>query len=105
MTRRTSTWHQPEARRAYRKKNRARILQRVRIRKYGISLEELRGLEQEADGKCMICRRKRPLVLDHNHKTDEWRGLICRKCNAAIGFLDDNPKLVVKAARYLLERR
>lgn len=103
MPKRTSPWHDPDRRREYRKKNRARILHRVRVRDYGISSKELKQLEEEHGGKCAICKRERPpLCLDHDHETGRVRGLLCRKCNAALGFLDDDPDLVFTAAMYLM---
>jgi hypothetical protein len=42
-----------------------------------------------------------PLSVDHNHKTGRVRGLLCKRCNVAIGMLDDNPKLLARALEYL----
>lgn len=65
----------------------------------------------EQDGKCAICRREssgllygkpRVLSVDHSHKPDgKVRGLLCHKCNMAIGLLQDNPELLRAAATYL----
>lgn len=41
---------------------------------------------------------------DHNHATGEPRGWLCTKCNVGIGSLGDNPKIVERALKYLLER-
>jgi len=38
---------------------------------------------------------------DHSHKTGEWRGVLCNKCNMAIGMLKDSPELCEAAAEYL----
>lgn len=68
---------------------------------YGIS-ESLRQLiEAEQDGLCAICSSKVKLVVDHNHKTDRVRGLLCFSCNSLLGFAKDNPDILQKAITYL----
>jgi hypothetical protein len=56
--------------------------------------------------KCRICRAERPggkgqWHLDHNHKTKKFRGILCARCNVVLGFVQDNPKLLMKLIRYL----
>lgn len=43
----------------------------------------------------------RGMVLDHNHKTNEFRGWLCSRCNVALGMLDDDPNKLVGLIRYL----
>lgn len=73
--------------------------------KYGMSEEQYNQLLIKQDHKCAIC--KRPLVgkidVDHNHKTNKNRGLLCGKCNKAIGLLDENIILLASAITYLKE--
>lgn len=56
-------------------------------------------------GDALICARPpengKILNVDHCHETDAVRGLLCSKCNFAIGLLDDNPEYATKAAEYL----
>ena len=40
-------------------------------------------------------------VLDHDHKTNTFRGWLCDECNLGIGKLGDNLDGVMKAVRYL----
>ena len=40
-------------------------------------------------------------VADHDHKTNKFRGWICKSCNNALGLLGDNISGVFKAVRYL----
>lgn len=73
--------------------------------KYGITLEEYENLFISQDGRCAICKEEQPdmnLAVDHNHETDEIRGLLCDRCNRGIGFMRDNPDLLIKAASYLM---
>lgn len=41
------------------------------------------------------------LAVDHDHKNGQVRGLLCQRCNQAIGLLKDSPDLLMKAAAYL----
>ncbi len=41
------------------------------------------------------------VVLDHNHKTGEVRGYICRMCNSGMGMMDDNPTILQRAINWL----
>jgi hypothetical protein len=50
---------------------------------------------------CECCGRSRRLCMDHDHRTDEFRGWLCRQCNTAIGGLGDDLEGVKKALAYL----
>mgnify|MGYP003629986038 CR=1 FL=1 len=51
---------------------------------------------------CICCGNKSvDIVLDHCHETKEFRGWICRFCNAGIGLLGDDINGVTKALQYL----
>ena len=59
-------------------------------------------------GRCAICGKhqselNRVLSVDHDHKTGNVRQLLCTKCNAAIGYLNDDPRLCEQAKQYLLK--
>lgn len=61
-------------------------------------------LFMEQDGKCAICGKVEEnckLALDHDHETNEARGLLCRHCNMGLGFFRDNSGLLDKAMEYL----
>lgn len=62
------------------------------------------------DGRCAICReeetatargRVRSLAVDHDHETGAVRGLLCSRCNTALGLFRDNPALLLEAIAYL----
>jgi hypothetical protein len=54
------------------------------------------------NNQCGICRsHDRPLVVDHNHATGAIRGLLCDKCNMAIGLFDESPESLANAAQYM----
>lgn len=71
------------------------------LKKYGLTPEEFSYLHMYQTGVCAICRKKRTLVIDHDHKTLRTRGLLCGSCNRALGLLQDNPKILRAALSYL----
>jgi hypothetical protein len=63
-------------------------------------------LEAAFIGKCSICGRlesdfNKGLHMDHCHKTGRFRGFICCRCNRVLGYMNDSPELLRKAATYL----
>ena len=96
--------------RAWYAANKDRVLAQKRVyhlnKKYGITPEEYQRLFNKQKGYCAICKRhqsdlKEALSVDHNHETGEIRGLLCPKCNKAIGLLDDSSDLIKRASRYV----
>lgn len=60
------------------------------------------------EGKCKICgihqsKLKKRLCVDHNHTTNEVRGLLCNKCNTGIGMMNENINNLKNAIFYLKE--
>lgn len=71
--------------------------------KYGISSDDYTAMYKEQKGRCAICNKKcKVLDIDHSHKDNMVRGLLCRRCNLAIGAFDDDITLLEKAVLYLL---
>lgn len=57
--------------------------------------------------KCNICGKKpqnKRLAIDHDHKTNKIRGLLCGQCNRGLGCFYDNKKLLKNAIIYLNEK-
>lgn len=53
---------------------------------------------------CAICREKPgdlPLHVDHDHATGAIRGLLCVRCNNALGLFKESHDLFAAAADYL----
>lgn len=98
-----------ETRKAYnrqwRKNNPGRTAKHARKRdlraKYGITPEQFLAMVEKQEGRCAICTRTRLLHVDHRHSDGKVRELLCFKCNAGIGQLEDNPELLRAAALYL----
>lgn len=55
----------------------------------------------EQDGLCAVCYEKPATSVDHDHKTGQVRGLLCRNCNTGLGMFGDNPELMLAASAYI----
>ena len=78
-------------------------------RKWGITGMQYKTMLKSQKGVCAICgkaniNKNRRLAVDHCHKSNKIRGLLCGKCNIGIGQFNDNPKLLRKAALYIESR-
>jgi hypothetical protein len=77
--------------------------------KFGLSAAGLSRLIELAEGKCQICRKplvcfgqsSDSMVLDHDHTTGDIRGILCAKCNKALGLLGDSLEGLERAVTYL----
>ena len=78
--------------------------------RYGITLEDYDRMLEDQGGCCKICGTDEPgggngrFHVDHNHSTDEVRGILCNSCNTGLGRFKDSPEVLLKAATYLLEQ-
>jgi hypothetical protein len=89
---------------------------------YGISLEEYNSRLKAQNNSCAICHLKETeidprsgmikfLHVDHDHACCPGvkscgkclRGLLCSRCNTAIGQFNDNKRLLIKAIQYIQE--
>lgn len=74
---------------------------------FGITLHKYNNLLERQKGLCSICglpQISKNLAVDHNHNTGEIRGLLCEKCNQALGLFNaDNfgALNLLKAIEYL----
>lgn len=75
------------------------------LRRYGMTDADYSVLLLRQSGLCAICERPpagtQRLAVDHCHSTGAVRGLLCGKCNRALGFLSDSPLVLASAIRYL----
>jgi len=82
------------------------IQNRNMINKFGIGLNEYNQILFAQDGKCAICGKhhtevKTRFCVDHDHKTGQVRGLLCKQCNFGIGMFRDNKEVLKNAIKYL----
>jgi hypothetical protein len=81
------------------------------MRMFNISIDDYEYLFKKQNGLCAICGFKEDrkhrngktfsLAVDHNHITGKIRGLLCSRCNMAIGGLRDSVEIIEKALMYI----
>ena len=75
---------------------------RRRAKQYGITAESLFNLLSNND--CHICGKRnlkgRDQCVDHDHLTGRVRGLLCRRCNISLGWIEKNLYSLHVFARY-----
>lgn len=78
--------------------------------------EEVKNLKKQT--KCDICGgidtagskqnkylgKQYSLVMDHNHQTGKFRGMLCNHCNRGLGNFKDNINYLKLAIEYLKNR-
>lgn len=78
-------------------------------RRYGISVAEFDELYRQQGGKCAICKQvpepmrngRSSMHVDHDHATGLVRGLLCHRCNTALGLLRESRRMLKAIDRYL----
>lgn len=76
-------------------------------RKYGITADDYNKMSEMQNHVCKICGKKEPhpkrtrLSVDHCHKTKAVRGLLCSRCNYALGHFNDDVAMLKSAIDYL----
>jgi hypothetical protein len=69
-----------------------------RLARYGMTKEQqAAGLA----GLCQLCQTNQATVLDHCHKTGDFRGFLCGTCNTGLGKLGDSVDGLRRAMLYL----
>jgi hypothetical protein len=72
---------------------------------YGLDQDEVVALLESQHGLCAICVARPAIHVDHDHATGAVRGMLCFRCNAALGQFDDAVDRLHRAADYLQGRR
>ncbi len=89
-----------ERMRAFRQENKVRL----RAARYGLAESEMAELLASAGDCCQLCGKPpvtaHGLVIDHDHDTNDIRGVICQRCNVGLGQFEDVETLQ-KAIAYL----
>ena len=74
------------------------------INKYNITKEEYLEKIKIQNNCCKICGKSnnnKNLFVDHNHKTNKVRDLLCAKCNTGLGMFEENIEYMNNAISYL----
>ena len=80
------------------------------LRRFGVDAEWYAEQYIKQHGVCAICGERetatrngvvKKLAIDHDHNSGEVRGLLCQRCNMAIGLLRENEKVWESARKYL----
>lgn len=85
------------------------------LRAYGLDQNAYQALLDAQGNVCAICLmperyidartgEPRRLSVDHDHQSGRVRGLLCGRCNRALGQLDDDPDRFARAAIYLQQQ-
>ena len=94
--------HVLEKQKKDREKNKQRTREYGLKYKYGITQADYDIMYKNQEGKCAICgSKKKNLHVDHDHKTNGVRGLLCHHCNHGLGNFMDNIKSMKNAIFYL----
>lgn len=101
--------------REYRRNNPEKARNHDLKKSYGVTIEQYDAMAESQNHCCAICGgresdidnhsgRARRLAVDHCHKGNKVRGLLCAACNRGLGNFRDSPDLLRKAAAYLEQR-
>jgi hypothetical protein len=74
--------------------------------KYGITITDFNKMLVSQKFKCGVCKSTYPgpkgvFAVDHCHKTNKVRGLLCYLCNVGLGSFRDNIDYLTSAISYL----
>ena len=77
-------------------------------RKYGLDQTQLETMVAAQNGECANPGCTTPVAsggssshIDHDHKTGKIRGVLCQKCNQALGLLDEDKARIQGLVQYL----
>lgn len=79
----------------------ARAAVRKNEKRYKQKKEIKDNLIRDFGENCLICGSKDNLAIDHHHETKLVRGILCKKCNAGLGFFGENISVLKSAIHYL----
>lgn len=85
----------------WRKENPDRVRDIFLQNEYGLNLKKFRNMEKKQNYLCAICNNKEKLVVDHDHKSQQVRGLLCQNCNRLLGNAKDNITTLENAITYI----
>ena len=94
--------HRDKAR-SYRERYPDKLLA-IQLKTYDMTTDQYYTMLDNQNNVCKLCSTKpgkRRLAVDHCHKTGQVRGLLCNRCNMALGILGDSIEEFQKVIVYL----
>jgi len=90
----------------FKKKSQLASCMARRKKLYGVGAKEYQEMLEKQNFSCYTCKthikdQKKDMAVDHCHKTQKVRGLLCDSCNRAIGLLKDSVEIAINIAEYL----
>ena len=91
----------------YNRENSTSVKSQYLKRNYGLTFEEFEAMLSDQDNCCAICKgtktygRHKRFTVDHSHKTGKIRGLLCHRCNTALGLVGDDIHILNTMIEYL----
>lgn len=83
----------------------------LNLNKYGITVAEYDAMLEEQNGVCKACGEPETrkgkdgesvaLHIDHCHDTGRVRGLLCNRCNFALGYARESVKVLAGLINYI----
>jgi hypothetical protein len=77
-----------------------------RFKRLDLNEQDFLNMIIKQNNKCCICgknfKNNRYTYIDHDHKTEKVRGLLCPKCNNLLGACNDNIQILKSAIQYLM---
>lgn len=83
---------------------------RDRLSRLGVTPEQYDSMHKDQNGLCAVCHKPesatrrgvvKSLAVDHCHVTGKIRGLLCQRCNIALGMLGDDAAVIASLASYV----
>ncbi len=78
---------------------------RYQLKKFGITLEQYECQLSLQQGGCAICKQPcstdRALAVDHNHQTNQFRALLCYRCNTVLGLINEDEDILIDMIEYI----
>jgi hypothetical protein len=76
------------------------------LKQWGMKIEDLELILDQQEGRCAICQKEISLkaqtaFMDHCHKDNKFRGLLCNACNLGLGCFKDDIAILSNAVKYL----
>jgi len=90
--------------------NPAKVINAKLLNRYGISLSDYESMLKSQNYSCSICDKHedeltKKLAVDHDHASGGVRGLLCVRCNLALGHFDDDVSSLTRAISYLRDHQ